>query len=85
MTTLTYLEKQMTSRTMTKTAPPVWLLAFWKEIHDKTLGKGFDCFAEDVTCDLDQNNFSVARYALRKSSQDGIQIPSYREYPRFAQ
>jgi hypothetical protein len=27
----------------TKTAPPEWLLAFWKEIDDKTFGKGFDC------------------------------------------
>jgi len=25
----------------TKTAPPEWLLAFWKEIDDKTFGKGF--------------------------------------------
>jgi hypothetical protein len=29
----------------TKTAPPEWRLAFWKEIDDKTFGKGFDCFA----------------------------------------
>jgi hypothetical protein len=37
---------------MTKTAPPAWLLAFWKEIDDKTFGKGFECFAEDATCNL---------------------------------
>jgi spermidine/putrescine-binding protein len=34
--------------TFTKTATPRWLLAFWKEIDDKTWGKGFDCFAEDA-------------------------------------
>ena len=37
---------------MTKTEPPEWLLAFWKEIDDKTFGKGFDCFTEDATCNL---------------------------------
>ena len=35
-----------------KTEPPEWLLAFWKEIDDKTFGKGFDCFAEDAVCNL---------------------------------
>jgi hypothetical protein len=34
------------SVTFTKTATPGWLLAFWKEIDDKTWGKGFDCFTE---------------------------------------
>ncbi|HVR26844.1 MAG TPA: nuclear transport factor 2 family protein [Candidatus Polarisedimenticolia bacterium] len=42
----------MTTRTMTKTEPPNWLLAFWKEIDDKTFGKGFDCLAEDAICNL---------------------------------
>jgi hypothetical protein len=42
----------MTTMTMTKTAPPAWLLDFWKEIDDKTFGDGFDCFAEDATCHL---------------------------------
>jgi hypothetical protein len=41
-----------TTMTMTKTAPPAWLLAFWKEIDDKTFGEGFDCFAENATCRL---------------------------------
>ena len=36
----------------TKTPPPEWLLAFWKEIDDKTFGKGIDCFAEDAICNL---------------------------------
>ena len=42
----------MTTLTFTKTAPPAWLLAMWKEIDDKTFGKGFDCFAEDAVCNL---------------------------------
>ena len=36
----------------TKKEPPHWLLAMWKEIDDKTFGKGFDCFAEDAVCNL---------------------------------
>jgi hypothetical protein len=31
---------------------PDWLLAFWKEIDDKTFGAGFDCFSEDAICNL---------------------------------
>jgi hypothetical protein len=42
----------MTTKTFTRTAPPEWLLAMWKEIDDKTFGKGFDCFAEDAICNL---------------------------------
>jgi hypothetical protein len=42
----------MTTATFTKTAPPAWLLAFWREIDDKTFGKGFDCFTPDATCNL---------------------------------
>ena len=42
----------MTTMTFTKTAPPQWLLDMWKEIDDKTFGKGFDCFAEDAICNL---------------------------------
>jgi hypothetical protein len=34
----------------TKTALPQWPLDFWKEIDDKTFGRGFDCFAEDAIC-----------------------------------
>ena len=43
----TGMTTQGNSITFTKTAPPEWLLATWKEIDDKTFGKGFDCFAED--------------------------------------
>ena len=42
----------MNTITFTKTAAPDWLLAMWKEIDDKTFGKGFDCFAEDAVCNL---------------------------------
>jgi hypothetical protein len=38
--------------TFTKKEPPRWLLDMWKEIDDKTFGKGFDCFAEDAVCNL---------------------------------
>jgi hypothetical protein len=33
---------ETTKMTFTKTSPPEWLLAFWKEIDDKTFGQGFD-------------------------------------------
>lgn len=42
----------MNSITFTKMAPPEWLLAMWKEIDDKTFGKGFNCFAENAVCNL---------------------------------
>ena len=42
----------MSTQPFTKTTPPDWLLAFWKEIDDKTFGKGFDCFAKDAICNL---------------------------------
>jgi hypothetical protein len=42
----------MTAQTFVKKPAPEWLLAFWKEIDDKTFGTGFDCFAEDAVCNL---------------------------------
>ena len=42
----------MTTQAFTKMSPPQWLLAMWKEIDDKTFGKGLDCFAEDAVCNL---------------------------------
>ena len=50
----------------TKTAPPEWLLAFWKEIDDKTFGKGIDCFAEDAVCNLGVADW-LGREEIRKS------------------
>jgi hypothetical protein len=34
--------------TFTKKEPPEWLLAFWKEIDDKTFGKGLDCGSKPI-------------------------------------
>lgn len=51
----------------TKTTPPDWLLAFWKEIDDKTFGKGFDCFVEDATCRL-----GVAEWDGREAIRNGL-------------
>jgi hypothetical protein len=42
----------MTTTAFTHLPTPAWLLAFWKEIDDKTWGAGFDCFADDATCHL---------------------------------
>ena len=45
-------EPKMTTTLFTQMPTPAWLLAFWKEIDDKTWGAGFDCFAEDAVCHL---------------------------------
>ena len=61
-------ENSMTTTSFTKTATPEWLLAMWKEIDDKTWGKGFDCFAEDAECHLgvsDWKGREVIRENLR--------------------
>jgi hypothetical protein len=42
----------MTATTFNLEPAPQWLLAFWKEIDDKTFGTGFDCFTEDAVCNL---------------------------------
>jgi hypothetical protein len=47
--TLTKKEEQVT---FMKKEPPQWLLDMWKEIDNKTFGKGFDCFREDAVCNL---------------------------------
>ena len=49
---LTSKETHMTTTPFTKMPAPAWLLAFWKEIDDKTWGAGFDCFADDAVCHL---------------------------------
>ena len=41
-----------TTMTFTKKQAPQWLFAFWKEIDDKTFGKGFDCFTQNAVCNL---------------------------------
>lgn len=58
-----------------KSPPPEWLLAFWKEIDDKTFGKGFDCFAPDAVCNLgvaDWHGREVIRENLRKFIDTGF-------------
>jgi uncharacterized protein GlcG (DUF336 family) len=61
----------MNTITLTKTAPPEWLPAMWKEIDDKTFGKGSDCFAVKETCMIK----SVA-VALTLSACASIVLPS---------
>jgi hypothetical protein len=56
----------MPSRTFTKTAAPNWLLAFWREIDDKTWGKGFDCFKEDAIANLGVSDWH-GREAIREN------------------
>ena len=57
----------MDTITFTKTAAPAWLLAMWKEIDDKTFGKGFDCFAENAVC-----NLGVADWHGREAIRDNL-------------
>ena len=67
----------MTARTFTKKAPSEWLLAFWKEIDDKTFGKGFDCFAEDATGRLvEWNGREIIRESLRAFIDTGFTATS---------
>jgi hypothetical protein len=57
-------ESEMKSVTFIKSQTPQWLLAFWKEIDDKTWGKGFDCFAENATANLGVSDWH-GREAIR--------------------
>jgi hypothetical protein len=57
----------MNTLTMTKTDAPAWLLAFWKEIDDKTFGEGFDCLAGDATCRL-----GVAEWDGREAIRENL-------------
>jgi hypothetical protein len=57
----------MDSIAFTKTAAPAWLLAMWKEIDDKTFGRGFDCFAENAVC-----NLGVADWRGREAIRDNL-------------
>jgi hypothetical protein len=59
-------ETAMTAKSFTKTAPPAWLLAFWKEIDDKTFGNGFNCFAEDAIANLGVSDWH-GREAIREN------------------
>lgn len=57
----------MTQVTFTKSEPPEWLLAFWREIDDKNWGAGFDCLAEDAVC-----NLGVADWHGREAIRDNL-------------
>jgi hypothetical protein len=59
-------ETAMNSVTFTRTQPPEWLLVFWKEIDDKTWGRGFDCFAENATANLGVSDWH-GREAIREN------------------
>lgn len=57
----------MTTLAISSTAPPAWLLNFWKEIDDKTFGEGMDCFAEDATARL-----GVAEWNSREEIRESL-------------
>ena len=50
-----------------KEEPPDWLLAFWREIDDKTFGKGFDCFTKDAI-----GNLGVADWHGREAIRENL-------------
>ena len=65
----------MTQVTFTKTEAPAWLMAFWREIDNKTFGVGFDCFAEDAVCNLgvaDWHGREAIRENLRRFIDTGF-------------
>lgn len=73
---------------LTKAEPPRWLMAMWKEIDDKTWGKGFDCFAENAVCNLgsaDWHGREAIRAGLRKFIDTGFtahhEVLDYYESP----
>jgi hypothetical protein len=80
MTSLTVHQYQQENRmsevkTFTRTQPPRWLLDFWKEIDDKTWGKGFDCFKEDAVAHLgvsDWHGRETIRSNLRAFVDQGL-------------
>jgi hypothetical protein len=68
-------ENDMTTVSFTKSQPPEWLMIFWKEIDDKTFGKGFDCFTRDAICNLgvaDWHGREAIRGNLRKFIDTGF-------------
>jgi hypothetical protein len=65
----------MTTISFTKTTPPEWLLGFWKEIDDKTFGKGFDCFAENAVCNPGVADWHDGR-CLQSQPMDWIGRPN---------
>jgi hypothetical protein len=74
-------EDGMDEVTFTKTAPPEWLLAMWKEIDDKTFGKGFDCFAEDAVCNLGVADWHNLRQFIDKAFTAHHDVMEYWDSP----
>jgi hypothetical protein len=68
----------------TKRAAPEWLLAMWKEIDDKTWGKGFDCFAEDAECHLGVSEWK-GRETIRNNLRQFVdkQMTTYHEVVEY--
>jgi hypothetical protein len=60
-------QDQENSITFTKMKPPDWLMAMWKEVDDKTFGKGFDCFTENAIC-----NNGVADWHGREAIRENL-------------
>jgi hypothetical protein len=61
----------MEIRSFTMTEAPEWLLAFWKEIDNKTFGEGFNCFAEDAVCNLGVADWK-GREAIRNNLHEFV-------------
>jgi hypothetical protein len=61
----------MEIRSFTMTEAPEWLLAFWKEIDNKTFGEGFNCFAEDAVCNLGVADWK-GREAIRNNLREFV-------------
>ena len=61
----------MHSTALTKTSTPDWLLAFWKEIDEKTWGDGFDCFADDAVAHLGVSDWH-GREGIRNGLRDFV-------------
>lgn len=59
------------SGTLKKMPPPKWLLDFWKEIDEKTWGKGFDCFSENAVGHLGVSDWH-GREGIRKGLRDFV-------------
>jgi len=61
------LQSDSDTITFRKKATPAWLLAFWKEIDDKTWGPGFDCFADDA-----EGNLGVGHWEGREAIRSNL-------------
>jgi hypothetical protein len=61
----------------TKKEPPQWLLDMWKEIDDKTFGKGFDCFTEDAVCNLGVAQCLRRRQGRTRKQPDELPSPHW--------